>query len=123
MPEQTPEAAPVLYVALPKRRADLQARLAEKLPNLAERSEQLGLGGDPNELVGSVIATRSFGREFVESYPEIDASKRVLIDCMWVEVLTSPPVHEILRAWPLAEFFNCNEDVSETVKYVRERLA
>lgn len=112
-----PDPAPVVLLAQPQRRGDLQERLREKLPNLADRVK-----GDPDELIGSVFATRQYGRDFIAEHPEIDSAERVLIDCMWVEVASTPPLSELLNAWPRAEFFNCNQDVFEAITYVKKKV-
>ena len=75
--------------------------------------------GDPNELRGAVIATRALACEFIAEHPEIDGP--VQIDCMWAEVLSPTVVDEILKAWPEAMFFNCNEDAADSIAVVRER--
>lgn len=116
---------PVVLLRSPERRAERDRKLRQSLPNLAEHLEYLNAGRppkDPNDLLGHVFATRKYGLDFVGEHPEIDPAEPVLIDCMWVEVASVPPIHEILKAWPLAQFFNCNEDMTETVAYVREKL-
>ena len=115
--DAAPEPAPVVLLASPQRRGDLQARLREKLPHLADR-----VHGDPDELIGHVFGTRQYGKDYIAEHPEIDPAERVLIDCMWVEIASSPPLSELLRAWPRAEFFNCNEDVFETVVYLKKKI-
>ena len=107
-------------LAQPQSRRDLDRRIKEKLPALHEHLRRLNRDADPDELVGCVVGTRQFARDFAAEHPEITGA--VELDCEHVDVLTTPVIYELLKTWPEATFVNCNEDVAETVVLVRDRL-
>lgn len=95
-----------------------EAELRSKLPHLAERLKHLGV--DHRTDFGAVLGTRSWALDFIAAHPEVSGS--IELDCSAVEVLSSPVVFELLKAWPEATFVNANEDVAGSVAIVRERM-
>lgn len=112
----------VIPLAEPEARRERDRRLRERMPDLAKwLADQGRMSRDPDELLGHVRGTRWAARRFVAEHPEVTGS--VTLDCTWVEAASPPFIHELLKAWPEATFINCNEDVEQTVEWVRQRSA
>lgn len=97
------------------------ARARQHHNPLYETINERLLGEDLDVPRQRVLASRRGAYDFLAAHPEVKG--RVELDCRWVSVISGSYVAEILSAWPEAVFMNCNEDVAETIRYVRKELA
>lgn len=90
--------------------------IADVLPNLTDHARALGV--DPTVTrPRSVFGTRRLAREVVAT----QAESPTVVDFSGVEVVTTPFVDELRRAWPAATATGMNEEVAAVWVLLEER--
>lgn len=85
----------------------------EKLKDRIHKPELLAmLDRDPEEEVGSVLATRRAARALLWQWRNLDGDKPIRLDASNVEIATASFFHELRQAWPKAFIEGASEDVA-----------
>lgn len=67
-----------------------------------------------------ICTGRDYARELIASRPDASPGMAVYVKLDKVEAVSPPFVHELLKAWPLAEPIGANEDVRLTWDFVTD---